>query len=82
MRIRKYNQKGAPLHLIALCGPSNDFRHLSGLEWNAVQRMAETIGDPAVGAMLLSFRPEEQQATIPKFIQHEIDEEKNKLTLL
>ena len=52
----------------------DDFRHLSDLEWNAVQRMAETIVNPAVGAMLLSLSGDEQHATITKFIQHELDE--------
>ncbi|CAI5711096.1 unnamed protein product [Peronospora effusa] len=52
----------------------DDFRHLSDLEWNAVQRMAETIGNPVVGAMLLSLSGDDQHATIAKFIQHELDE--------
>ena len=52
------------------------FLHLSDLEWSAVQRKAETIGNPAVGAMLLSLRRDEQLATIDKFIQHELDENK------
>ena len=60
----------------------DDFRYLSDLEWSAVQRMAESIGDPAVGAMLLSLSKDEQHATIAKFIQHELDEVKRKLTLL
>ena len=60
----------------------DDFLHLSDLEWSAVQRMAETIGNPAVGAMLLSLSKDEQHATIAKFIQHELDEVKRKLTLL
>ena len=60
----------------------NDFLQLSDLEWSAVQRMAETIGTPAVGTMLLSLSRDEQYATIAKFIQHELDEVKRKLTLL
>ena len=60
----------------------DDFCHLSDLEWQAVQRMAETVGDAAVGAMLLSLSGDEQHATIAKFIQHELDEAMRKLTLL
>ena len=54
----------------------DDFLHLSDLEWNVIQRMAETIDHPAVGAMLLSLSRYEQHATIAKFIQHELDENK------
>ncbi|CAI5738226.1 unnamed protein product [Peronospora farinosa] len=60
----------------------DDFRHLSDLEWNAVQRMDETIGNPAVGAMLLSLSGDDQHATIAKFIQHELDKVVKKPTLL
>ena len=43
----------------------DDFCHLSDLEWQAVQRMAETVGDATVGAMLLSLSGgDEQHATI------------------
>ena len=60
----------------------DDFLHLSELEWSAVQRMAETIGNTAVSAKLISLSRDEQHATIAKFIQHELDEVKRKLTLL
>ena len=60
----------------------DDFCHLSDLEWQAIQRMAETVGDAAVGAMLLSLSGDEQHATIAKFIQHELDEAMRKLTLI
>ena len=60
----------------------DDFLHLSDLEWSAVQCMAEIIGNPAVGAMFLSLSGDEQHAIIAKFIQHELDEVKRKLTLL
>ena len=43
--------------------------------------MAETIGNSAVGAMLLSLSIDEQHATIAKLIQHELDEVKKKLFL-
>ena len=42
----------------------DDFLHLSDLEWSAVQRMAETIGNPAVGAILLSLSGDEEPATV------------------
>ena len=52
----------------------DNFCHLSDLEWQAVQCMAATVGDAAVGAMLLSLSGDEQHATIAKFIQRELDE--------
>ena len=60
----------------------DDACHLSDLEWQAVQRMTESVGDAAVGAMLLSLSGDEQYATIAKFIQHGLDEAMRKLTLL
>ena len=59
-----------------------DFGHLSELEWLAVQRMAETVGDAAVGAMLLSLGKDEQHGTIAKLIQHELDQAMEKLSYL
>ena len=44
----------------------DDFRHLSDLEWSAVKRMDGTIGNLAVGVMLLSLSRDEQHATIAK----------------
>ena len=60
----------------------DDFLHYSDLEWSAAQRRSETIGNPDVGAMLLSLSRDEQHATIAKFIQHELDESIKKITLL
>ena len=61
---------------------SDEGRHLSELEWQAVQRMAETVGDAAFGAMLLSLGKDEQYGTIAKFIQHELDQAMEKLSYL
>ena len=60
----------------------DEFLYLSDLEWSAVQRMAESVGNLAIGAMLLSLSRDEQHAIIAKFIQHELDEVKKKHTLL
>ena len=59
-----------------------DYSHLTNLEWLAVGRMAESIGDSAVGAMLYFLGEGEQHSTIAKFIQHELDEAKQKNALL
>ena len=50
--------------------------------WVISNGIPETIGNLAVGAMLLSLSRDEQHANIAKFIQHELDEVKKKLTLL
>ena len=55
------------------------FLHLSDLEWQAVERMAASIGEAAVGAMLLSLSRDEQHASIAQFIQHELDEARSRL---
>ena len=55
---------------------------MSDLEWSAIERMAGTVGEPALGAMLLSLNVNDQHATIAKFIQHELDEAKKKNALL
>ena len=60
----------------------DDFLRLSDLEWSAVQRMAETISNPAINAMLIFRSEDEQHATIAKFIQHELDEAEKMLSLL
>ena len=62
--------------------PRESFLHLSDLEWQAVQRMAETVGDAAVGAMLLTLSRDEQHASISRFIQHELDEARRSIALL
>jgi hypothetical protein len=58
------------------------FLHLSDLEWQAVERMATSIGEAAVGAMLLSLSRDEQHASIAQFIQHELDEARSHLAVV
>jgi hypothetical protein len=43
------------------------FLHLSGLEWQAIERMAASIGEASVGTMLLSLSRDEQHASIAHF---------------
>jgi hypothetical protein len=57
--------------------PHESFLHLSDLEWQAVQRMAEPVG-----AMLLTLSRDEQHASISRFIQHELDEARSSIALL
>jgi hypothetical protein len=55
------------------------FLHLSDLEWQAIERMAASISEAAVGATLLSLSRDEQHASIAQFIQHELDEARSRL---
>ena len=43
------------------------YAHLSDIEWDAVTRMGNTIGEAAVSAMLESLNRDEQHAAIAKF---------------
>ena len=52
----------------------DDLPHLSDLEWRAIGRVAETVGDTAVESMLCSLNGNDQHATIAKLIQHKLDE--------
>ena len=54
------------------------YSHLSQIEWDAVERLSSMIGQEAVGAL----GPDGQHATIAKFIQNELDAEREKVTLL
>ena len=58
------------------------YSHLSQIEWDAVERLSSTIGQEAVGALLSALGPDGQHATIAKFIQNELDVEREKVTLL
>lgn len=53
------------------------YSHLS-----EVERMSSTVGEHAVCAMLFSLDSDEQHAAIVKFIQHELDASREKVTLL
>ena len=52
------------------------YSHLSQIEWDAVER--STIGQEAVGALLSALGPDGQHATIAKFIQNELNDEREK----
>ena len=58
------------------------YSHLSQIEWDAIGRLSSTIGKEAVGALLSALGPDRQHATIAKFIQNELDAEREKVTLL
>ena len=68
--------------MVALRNPVNDHSHLSQIERDAVERLSSTIGQEAVGALLSALGPDGQHATIAKFIQNELDAEREKVTLL
>uniref|UniRef100_A0AAV1UX69 Retrotransposon gag domain-containing protein n=1 Tax=Peronospora matthiolae TaxID=2874970 RepID=A0AAV1UX69_9STRA len=54
------------------------YSHLSDVEWDAVERMGSTMGIHAVSVMLEALNRDAQQATIAKFIQNELDAEREK----
>ena len=59
------------------------YPRLSRIEWDAVERLSSTIWQEAVGALLSALGPDGQHATIAKFIQNELDAEReNKVALL
>ena len=59
-----------------------DFTHLSDLEWAATERLAISIGGPAVAAMLFSLTEGEHHATIAQFIQSELETALKRVALL
>ncbi len=59
-----------------------DFTHLSDLEWAATERLAISIGGPAVAAILFSLTEREHHATIAQFIQSELDTALKRVALL
>ena len=58
------------------------YSYLSGIELSAVERMGLTVGEHAVSAMLTALDRDGQHAAVAKFIQHELDESREKVTLL
>ena len=58
------------------------YSHLSQIEWDAIERLSSTIGQEAVGARLSALGPDGQHATIAKFIQNELEVEREKVILL
>uniref|UniRef100_A0AAV1T1K2 Retrotransposon gag domain-containing protein n=1 Tax=Peronospora matthiolae TaxID=2874970 RepID=A0AAV1T1K2_9STRA len=58
------------------------YSHLSNVEWDAVERMGSTMGIHAVSVMLEALNRDAPNATIAKFIQNELDAEREKVALL
>uniref|UniRef100_A0AAV1U0E1 Retrotransposon gag domain-containing protein n=1 Tax=Peronospora matthiolae TaxID=2874970 RepID=A0AAV1U0E1_9STRA len=58
------------------------YSHLSDVEWDAVERMGSTMGIHAVSVMLEALNRDAQHATIAKFIQNELDAEREKFERL
>uniref|UniRef100_A0AAV1V2N0 Uncharacterized protein n=1 Tax=Peronospora matthiolae TaxID=2874970 RepID=A0AAV1V2N0_9STRA len=58
------------------------YSHLSDVEWDAVERMGSTMGIHDVSVMLEALNRDAQHATIAKFIQNELDAEREKVALL
>uniref|UniRef100_A0AAV1VC85 Uncharacterized protein n=1 Tax=Peronospora matthiolae TaxID=2874970 RepID=A0AAV1VC85_9STRA len=58
------------------------YSHLSDVEWDAVERMGSTMDIHAVSVMLEALNRDAQHATIAKFIQNELDAEREKVALL
>ena len=56
--------------------------HLSQIELDSVERLSLTIGQVVGGAMLSALGPDEQHATIAKFIHNDLDAEWEKVTFL
>uniref|UniRef100_A0AAV1U001 CCHC-type domain-containing protein n=1 Tax=Peronospora matthiolae TaxID=2874970 RepID=A0AAV1U001_9STRA len=54
------------------------YSHLSDVEWDAVERMGSTMGIHAVSVMLEALNRDAQHAIIAKFIQNELDAEREK----
>ena len=62
-------------------GTRESYSYLSEVEWSAVERMSSTVGEDAIWAML-STRDRDQQHSVIKFLQRELDESRAQVTLL
>ena len=58
------------------------YSFLSEIERKAVERMGSTVGGDAVMAMLSGLDRDALHSAIAKFIQHELDEAREKVALL
>ena len=63
-------------------GERGSYSFLSEIERKAVERMGSTVGGDAVMAMLSGLDRDAPHSAIAKFIQHELDEAKEKVALL
>ena len=55
---------------------------LSDIERSAVERMGSTVGKDAIMAILSDLERDALHSAIAKFIQHELDEAREKVALL
>ena len=60
----------------------DSYSFLSDIERKAVERMGLTVGGDAIVAMLSGLDRDALHSAIAKFIQHELDEAKEKVALL
>uniref|UniRef100_A0AAV1TQI8 Uncharacterized protein n=1 Tax=Peronospora matthiolae TaxID=2874970 RepID=A0AAV1TQI8_9STRA len=58
------------------------YSKLSDVEWDAVERMGSTMGIHTVSVMLEALNRDARHAAIAKFIQNELDAEREKVALL
>ena len=59
-----------------------EFAHLSDLEWDALGRMADAIGGPAVAALLHSLSSDEQHSSVAQFIANELSASRSEVVAL
>ena len=57
------------------------YSYLSDIDWSAAKRLGSTAGEHAVRAMLSALNRNKQPAAVAKFIQHELDHSREKVTL-
>ena len=60
----------------------DSYSFLSDIERSAVERMSSTVGSDAILAMLSGLDRDALHSAIAKFLQHELDEAKEKVALL
>ena len=60
----------------------DSYSFLSDIERSAVERMSSTVGNDAILAMLSNLDRDALHSAIAKFIQHELDEAREKVVLL
>lgn len=56
------------------------FPHLSEVEWNAFQRMRDSVGESIVVSILRTFPPEQQKSAVLSFMDEEIKSAKRQST--
>ena len=61
---------------------SESYYCLSDIEWSDVKRLGSTVDEHVVCAIMSALNRYEQHTTVFKFIQHELDESREKITLI